>query len=348
MVVCDSSFDKFTVPIRETIESLSADIIYFTEFTANPDYDDIIDGVKLFLDEKCDFIISVGGGSAIDVAKCIIAAEQTANISRITDNCSGVMRDNDDFVLRKELRCEHLAIPTTAGTGSEATHFAVIYKNGDKISIEHEKLSPDYVVLEPGFLETLPMYQKKSTMLDALCQAIESMWAKGSTDESYEYAKEAKRIITEHADSYIAGDKESAALMLRAANISGKAINISKTTAAHAMSYKLSTLFGIAHGHAVALCLPHVWRHYLQCTMHNSQFTIHDAQTDSSSFDAFVDLFTKLDMYCEFEYDDDTVEQLVESVNVQRLNNHPVYISKEALFGMYRDLLTNGITPQTM
>ena len=77
-----------------------------------------------------------------------------------------------------------LAMPTTAGTGSEATRYAVIYYDGKKQSVTHDSVVPDVAILEPKVLKTLPLYQKKCTMMDALCQGIESWWSMNSTDES--------------------------------------------------------------------------------------------------------------------------------------------------------------------
>jgi len=338
MIVCDSSFDRF--PIKQAIEKISVPVVYFRGFSSNPDYTDVFKGISLFAEEKCDFIVSVGGGSAIDVAKCIV--------NHVEDG--GRLRLLDDAL------CKHLAIPTTAGTGSEATCFAVIYRNGEKMSIEHSNILPDYVILDPQFLETLPLYQKRSTLADALCQAIESMWAKNANAESRKYAKEAISIILENVEAYLSGHTDSMRLMLKAANLSGKAINISKTTAPHAMSYKLSSMFGIAHGHAVAICLPYVWENLLE---ESNTFVSPQKEYYSNVFDELMHivkstsyentvnviagLFNEFEFYHEFEYNEDTIQELVVSVNTQRLENHPIKISPQLLHEMYRKVLSNHI-----
>ena len=96
-----------------------------------------------------------------------------------------------------------IAVPTTAGTGSESTCHAVIYYEGEKQSISHTSIIPNYAILEPSVLETLPVYQKKCTMLDALCQAIESWWSVNSTEESKEYSRKAILAIKENWEEYI-------------------------------------------------------------------------------------------------------------------------------------------------
>ncbi|MBE6534942.1 MAG: phosphonoacetaldehyde reductase, partial [Ruminococcaceae bacterium] len=181
LLVCDDAFDLLF--IKDYFADLKLDIVLFGGFTPNPKYEEIAAGVKLFRESNCDFIISVGGGSSIDVAKCI--------------KLFSSMTDEEIYLEQtfKENELRHLAIPTTAGTGSESTRFAVCYYNGSKQSITHDSLIPDYVVLNPEFLVTLPEYQKKSTLLDALCQAIESLWSINSNEESVEYSVSAITTI---------------------------------------------------------------------------------------------------------------------------------------------------------
>ena len=114
---------------------------------------------------------------------------------------------------------------------------------------------PNAAMLDPTLLRTLPLYQRKATLLDALCHGIESCWSMHTTPESRAYSVRAIRQVLEHAEGYLTNQDAGNAGMLQAANLAGKAIHIAKTTAAHAMCYRLTTLFGIAHGHAAALCL---------------------------------------------------------------------------------------------
>ena len=89
----------------------------------------------------------------------------------------------------------------------------------------------------PELLRTLPDYQKKCTCMDALCHSVESFWSVNSSDESKVYSRKAMRMILDNIDAYLAGDQDAAKTMLRAANYAGRAINITQTTAGHAMSY---------------------------------------------------------------------------------------------------------------
>ena len=140
----------------------------FSEFHPNPDLADTEAGKEVFLRENCDGLISIGGGSSIDTAKAV-----KARINAVTEE------DVIHSRLGSSNACPHIAIPGTAGTGSEATQIAVVYVNGSKVSLNHPDLRPDGVLLDAALLDSLPVYHKKSCALDALAQGIESYWSRG-------------------------------------------------------------------------------------------------------------------------------------------------------------------------
>ena len=147
-------------------------------------------------------------------------------------------------------------MPTTAGSGSEATHFAVIYDGHEKYSVADPQLRPDCVFLEAQLLESLPVEEAAASALDALCQALESFWSVRATPRSRELAAAAAHLAREHIESFVLRrDPSSMDAMMRAAFTAGRAIDITKTTAPHAVSYPLTSRFGVRHGHAVALMM---------------------------------------------------------------------------------------------
>lgn len=193
-----------------------------------------------------DLMIAVGGGTIIDLAKIYSIAY------------SNKLTDLNELLSSKTLKnkIDLVFIPTTAGTGSEATSFAVVYKDKKKYSVLDNTLLAKYIILDPELIKSLPEEILNATVLDALAQGIESMWAVGGTRESREYASNAVANI-------LTGLKEREQLKkLQAfqlgAHFSGKAINISKTTISHAISYPLTSYFGIPHGIAVFLTLPKI------------------------------------------------------------------------------------------
>ena len=305
------------------------DFITFTEYSPNPTYDEVMNGLKEFKDNNCDSIITIGGGSCIDTAKAI-------KLYSVFDS---------DYINQKPQYVDlpFMAIPTTAGTGTESTRYSVIYYKGEKQSLANDSLLPDSVVLNEEFLFEIPGYHKKSALLDAFCQSIESYWSINSNHQSKQYSEEAIRLILGNYRQYLLSNKSTYKDILRASNLAGKAINITQTTAPHAMSYKLTTLKGIAHGHSVSILLPEVLAFMIQNTkltqdnrgikyvelMFKSLCEIFNVQ----SSEELVTSITEIINYFKLEtplLNNDEIDLLAKSVNPVRLKNNPVYISEEA------------------
>ena len=216
--------------------------------TPNPEIEDIKKGVSIFKRFEPDIVIAVGGGSVIDSAKSINALSVQSN-----DPILYIMGEKKLVYGGKPL----VAIPTTAGTGSEVTKFATIYINKKKHSLESEKIIPDVALVDPTLTYSLTPYLTASNGLDALCQGIESFWSINSTEKSRTYAEKAMELaFTNIAKAVKTPNEEVRVAMAKASHFSGKAITLSKTTACHAVSYPLTSYFGIPHGHAVALTMP--------------------------------------------------------------------------------------------
>lgn len=339
-LVCDGAFEF--LPIKDVFDGVGVPYVKFDSFSPNPIYEDVERGVRLFLECGADAIVAVGGGSSIDVAKCIkLFSAMDASRCYIGQEY-------------KDSGVPLAAVPSTAGTGSESTRHAVIYYKGVKQSISHDSIVPDAAFLEPGVLKTLPLYQKKCTLLDALCQGIESFWSVNATDESEIYSEMAIRLICGSVDSYIFENSGSAAsLVMEGANYSGRAINITQTTAPHAMSYKLSSLYSAPHGHAVAVCMPKVWRYMLQNTERcvggdggkgrlDRVFSRIAAAMGCDSPEGAVEKFEEILRKLEIENPagkEEDIPLLCASVNPVRLKNNPVVLGEDTLCRMYREIV---------
>ena len=342
LLVCDASMEFLNIRtyFAALPERLGVKVIRFDRFQPNPLYESVVDGVNTFLREGCEGIAAVGGGSAIDVAKCIKL------FCRMDDSRSYL----EQTIVPNDVPL--LAMPTTAGTGSEATRYAVIYYNGVKQSVTHESCIPSAVLMDSAALVTLPLYQKKSTMLDALCHAVESFWSVGSTDQSKVFSRDAIRLILVHYRDYLAGDPSACEAMLRAANLAGKAINITQTTAGHAMCYKLTSLYGIAHGHAAALCdralFPWMLQHTDRCADKRGQAYLArtfaeiaeamDCATPEEAAAKFAALVDGLELTVPAASPSD-FEVLRTSVNPTRLKNHPIGLDEASIDGLYHQIL---------
>jgi alcohol dehydrogenase class IV len=315
-----------------TADAILTDILYviFDEFSPNPVYKEAASATEQFLNNKCDGIIAIGGGSSIDLAKCV-------KLFSALDNSA-------PYIVQTYLNSEVklVAMPTTAGTGSEETRFAVIYADGEKQSVQHQCLIPDIVVLDHTILRTLPDYQKKSAGLDALCQCMESLWSVKASPESREYAAYGLRLIFNSFDGYLNGNEKAAEDMLLGANYSGRAINISETTAAHALSYKITSLYGVSHGGAVAVCMPPILDILLE-NRDNPKILpalqqicdIFDCVTIGEILSKYDKFYKRLSMPPLPAITARDIQILAESVNTQRLDNFPVPLTKEDIRSIY-------------
>lgn len=342
LLVCGNSIrhlelDRF---FRELPRRIGIQVTRFSGFTPNPAYESVVDGVRLYQEAGCDLVAAVGGGSAMDVAKCI--------------RLYGRMDPNQDL-LEQELvpnEAELLAIPTTAGSGSEATRFAVIYRQGIKVSVADDQCLPTAVLLDPAVLRPLPELQRKCTMLDALCHGMESFWAVEACAESRRLSAQAIRLLLTHAEAYLGNEDEGNAAMQRSAYLAGQAINLTRTTAGHAMAYGLTTRYGLPHGQAVAICVAKLWPFMashpepsaapggaaaLERTFQELAAAM-DCACVQDAIRRFQALLDGLGLPAPNAVEED-IPGLVREVNVQRLKNNPVVLSTQAIELLYREIL---------
>jgi alcohol dehydrogenase class IV len=211
-----------------------------------PSFEEVSKGVDFALAHIPDLIIAAGGGGVLDMGKLIgiFAANKLYP--------QQWMASKGRFAVSS---IPVVAIPSTAGTGSEATHFAVIWRDREKMSAAHNSMRPVLALVDPQFHRALPKAVRASSSFDALAQAIESYWCIYSTDISKNFAERAIRLIL---PCIALANFDDAALLriAQGAYWAGRAIDITKTTAPHAISYALTGYCNIPHGHAVALTLP--------------------------------------------------------------------------------------------
>ncbi len=332
LLIYRPSFNKLI--FKNDILSLDCEFVHFSDFTPNPKIEEINLALKIFKEKGCDSILAVGGGSSIDVGKAVKFYFNDGDIAPIP----------------------LIAIPTTAGSGSESTPFSVYYENGVKTSVGDLALIPEMILLSPEPLLTLPDYVKKTSFMDALSQAIESYWSPISTEESRTYARLAIEGLISAKDEYFSDDPsvECASEIMTASNFAGRAICITRTSAPHAMSYKLTTTFGIAHGHSVALSLVEVWRYmnghvdetsdnrgveYFSATL-NEIAGFLGCENANDGVEFYANLVDSLGLERPVATSKEQIEAFASSVDPLRLKNNPVPLSHEVLFDLYSKILT--------
>ncbi|MDR3211969.1 MAG: phosphonoacetaldehyde reductase [Planctomycetota bacterium] len=222
---------------------------FFADFNPNPSFPEIEAGCRVYREFKPDLLVAIGGGSPIDVAKSIKALAHT----------------REDFPPERpeEIKASGegpplVAIATTAGSGSEATRFAVFYLGERKQSLAHPSLRPEMAVVDPEMTRELPPDITAATGFDALSQAVESHWSPHATPESREFSRQAIRSILPNIYNAVhTPDPQNRLAMANAAYLAGKAINLTRTGIPHALAYHLTKRYGLPHGQAVALTLPY-------------------------------------------------------------------------------------------
>jgi len=323
--------------------------IRFYDFEVNPKIEDIKSGIDLFNQSKCDFIIGVGGGSVMDMAKSIsILATQKNNIKNFVKKGRKL----------EKRKIPSIMIPTTAGSGSESTHFSVVYIGKTKYSLAHDSMIPDYSILDPIFTQRLPAYITAYSGMDALSHAIESYWSINSTKESRKYSRKAMELIISNIIIAVTNpNREARKNMLKGSNLAGKAINIAETTAAHAVSYPITSYFNLPHGHAVALTLPYFLEFNLNVDSKNVQdkrglrfvkdrlnelLDSINAKTGEEAKKILLDLMKNINLDINLPklgIDDDGIEVIVKNgFNPQRMKNNPKAITKAYIRKLLRSL----------
>ena len=293
---------------------------------------EIINEIKNF---KPDLILAVGGGAVIDYAKI-------ANVVDIREDLKDLIV-NYSYPFKKKYS-KLAVIPTTAGSGAEVTSNAVIYVDGIKHSFESELLIPDNFFLIPEFLISAPNKIKASAGFDAIAQALESLVSKKSNKQSVEYASKSLRVSVNSFISFVNDpNMKNAAEMSIAANLAGKAISISKTTAPHAASYPFTSLFNISHGHAVGLFFESFFKfNFDNLNKSETSFDLKERfdlifnLLDVKDINNFNSKITLIKKQAKLEDNLETLkinisqcsEKIIKGINLLRLGNNPVKINE--------------------
>lgn len=277
----------------------------------NVNEDEAHQALLAFKESGADTILAIGGGSVIDLAKTIIYQS----------------------VKKNEKKPLFIVAPTTAGSGTEATHFAVMYQEKKKLSLVHPMLLPDLVILDPELSYSLSSKQTAVSGIDVLCQAIESYWSKRANEESKEFSTASIILWKKYYHTAIYDrDNESREGMLKAAHLAGKAINITRTTGPHALSYYLTAHHAVPHGQAVALFLP------VFCLYNPMHFDLLNilgennhaiAATTIREWMQWAKLAIRFDQLGLDKHA--IIDPLLDEINQERFENNPVAFNREYL-----------------
>jgi len=291
---------------------------------------------------KPDLIIALGGGCVIDYAKLANGLHNIKNLKKKIKNSTLRMYSKSTKIL---------AIPTTAGSGAEVTKFSVIYINKIKYSVEHNLLKPDFFSLIPKLVINSPKIVRSSSGFDAIAQAVESIFSKKANTRSLKYSSKSLRLSIINFLGFVnSPNLNNGVQMLKAANFSGKAINIARTNAPHALSYFFTSKFKIPHGIAVSIFFIEIINfYYLSANKKNNtnlikKFNLFFKLIKQPNINGFNNLFHK------FLFKSEIKKNLKKSLkkikyqnnfnfyyNSNRLENSPVKILKDDINRFYLD-----------
>ena len=326
--------------------SKDKEIKYYFKFSKLPEFKELTVILKEVEKFKPDIILAIGGGAVIDYAKIVSIIDY-----KLLNNLRIKLANYENISKRKIYPL--IAVPTTAGAGAEVTSNAVIYINKIKYSVENTLLIPEYFFLFSNLIISNPFNLKSSAGFDAIAQGVESLISMKSNKTSVYYAKKSLELSLKNYLSFLNNpNSNNSKNMLLASNLAGKAINISKTTAPHAVSYPFSSLFGLDHGHAVSLTFEKFLIFNFK-NLESSQSNFDLLKRYEIIFDVFKvkninELNKKIrfikkeanlnDTFSDLGIDiNSSKNKILGQINLLRLKNNPIKVSKSDIFKILND-----------
>ena len=336
--------------VEEYLKRAKVETFVFEGVEANPSVETINKGAKIAKEEKCEVIVGLGGGSSLDAAK---------GIAILTTNPGSLI----DYFGRNKIKKNPLpivAIPTTAGAGSEVTPYAVFTHQEDKSIrkriVADSALFPKIVLADPELTLSLPDSITAATGMDAFSHALESYLSNRSYPLSDALASEAMRLLLIYLPRAMENRKNISirSHLLYASLLAGMAITQTGTILVHAMSYRLTTELGLSHGRACALLLPSVCEFSLreghpklsplgECLGKNMEnlTTREAAENVATAIRHFTDQLPLLQGLKLEKIGEQTIEKFAEEImqDKRRLASNPRQVTLEDVMEMYRKAL---------
>ena len=339
ILVADPFF--FTNGLAEKIvkESEGAIITSFGDLSPNPDVTEVDACANIIREKNIGFVVALGGGSSMDCAKAAASIALTDDSIRKYHG-TGVPMPKEHLPL--------IAVPTTAGTGSEVTCVSVLtdHANGKKSPIVSDGFFPSYAIIDPELTYTMPPKVTAGTGIDVLAHALEGFWSKGHQPICDACALHAAELVFKYLyKAYIDPNNEEAReKMCEASLIAGLAFTLPKTTSSHACSFPLTNIHHIPHGEACGLTLDY----FARINAKGKEGARIDEFAQKLGFkdtedmaDAIYELKEKMGLRNDLKDLHLTEEEISELVRISRhpnLYNNPVEITDEMLSKMYHEM----------
>lgn len=313
-------------------------IAVYSQISPNPEVSEVDACADVIRKTGAEFIVALGGGSSMDCAK-------SASVVCFTND--SIEKYHMTGVPLPDKHIPIIALPTTAGTGSEVTCVSVLsnHAKGKKGPINNDLFYPAIALIDPELTYSLPKKQTASCGIDVLCHAVEGFWSKGHQPICDALALHASRLVFQYLRrAYENGeDREAREKMAEASVIAGMAFTLPKTTSSHACSFPLTNLYRIPHGEACGLTLDYFARvnakaegetgerinTFARELGYKDMLDMADAITELKK-----DIGLRMDLK-DFSLTDEEVETLVQTSHHPNMLNNPVEITDEILRDMY-------------
>ena len=319
------------------------EVLTYSNIPSNPEISDIYD-IKTKTDSfNYDMIISIGGGSVLDVGKCLVAFKNM-NIESIEILETNIISKNYQ---KYNIDTPIMAIPTTSGTGSEVTCWATVWDkvNNKKYSVEDKRIYPKIAVIDPILTMNLPLNLTASTALDALSHALEAYWSKKSNEIVRLYASKSIELIVNNMNDLLddLSNLELREKIAQGSLYAGLAFSNTKTTACHSISYPLTAKYNIPHGIATSMTLNKFLNINNESIIDKSELLkSFNVERISEVEEVINNIYNKAGI--SYKLRDYGVEErdinfiVKHSFTPDRMNNNPVKITEEILTRVLKDI----------
>ncbi|MGL4696967.1 bifunctional acetaldehyde-CoA/alcohol dehydrogenase [Enterococcus larvae] len=300
MIVCDPGMVQFGYAdtVRKELQKRKNDvkIEVFSDVEPNPSTNTVYAGTKVMADFKPDTIIALGGGSAMDAAKGMWMFYEHPDTSFFGAKQKFLDIRKRTYKIDKPEKTQFVCIPTTSGTGSEVTPFAVITDSDThvKYPLADYALTPDVAIVDPQFVMSVPASVTADTGMDVLTHAIESYVSVMASDYTRGLSLQAIKITFDYLEKSVkTPDMESREKMHNASTMAGMAFANAFLGICHSVAHKIGGEYGIPHGRTNAILLPHIIRYNAKDPSKHAMFPKYDyfrADTDYADIAKFLGL----------------------------------------------------------
>lgn len=341
LIVTGGSSTKSSGLLAKTEEQLRINgvtSVLFDKVTPNPLTTTVYEGARIALEEGCDLVIALGGGSSLDAAKGI--AFQTVNGGDINEYIYGRKTSDEALPI--------IAVPTTCGTGSEGNGFAVMTNPDtlDKKSLRCSAIVPACSIIDPLLMMTMPNKTLASVGFDALCHNMDAYLSKTSQPLTELMALEGARLAADSLSKLTANREDLAGWegLCLASTLGGMVINTAGVTALHGMEHPVSGLKDVVHGEGLAALAPHVYEASIKGAPEKfAKLSRILGGKDEGDFVAKIrELLEKLHLKVTLgemgvaEKDVDWLTENCRKVSAPSMANHPVVFSTEEIKEIYK------------